>query len=392
MKKIFIKDYKVIPTAVLLSLIILISANINAQVPTVQDCLGAIPVCQDIYYEPNVYNGTGNYPNEIYVCPPSNCTNCCPNSCMDGEQNSVWYIFTIQQAGLLSFSIIPDVSVDDYDWAVYDLTFNRCEDIYLNALTMQSSCNAAGGGGYQGATGISSSLGGITNCNNCGPTNKWNADLQVQEGRTYVLCVSNWMGAGANGGFTLDFSASTAVIYDDVRPELAMVHAWEVTCGDSTLRFVFTEKVMCSSISASSLEFTGPGGPYTITNLTGVACELGAEMEKTFTITIDPPFSVNGDYSLNIKPFSSICDACGNIALPQQYPFTVDLGAPEIVEDNIIITNSSCGQSNGSITDIEIIGTPPYTYEWVDGGGTIVGTELDLIDMAAGMYTLKCQG
>jgi len=243
MKKIFIKDYKLIPTAFLLSIILLISANINAQVPTVQDCLGAIPVCQDVYYEPNVYNGTGNYPNEIYVCPPSNCTNCCPNSCMDGEQNSVWYIFTIQQAGLLSFSIIPDVSVDDYDWAVYDLSLNRCEDIYSNALTMQSSCNAAGGGGYQGSTGVSSSYGGTTNCNNCGPTNKWNADLPVLEGRTYVLCVSNWMGAGASGGFTLDFSASTAVIYDDVRPELAMVHAWELTCGDSTLRFVFTEKV-----------------------------------------------------------------------------------------------------------------------------------------------------
>ena len=48
-----------------------------------------------------------------------------------------------------------------------------------------------------------------TNCNNCGPTKIWNKDLTVLEGRTYVLIIENW--SGTTQGYTLDFSASTAV-------------------------------------------------------------------------------------------------------------------------------------------------------------------------------------
>ncbi len=39
--------------------------HVEAQVPTTGDCLGAIPVCQDSYFQPNTANGEGNYPNEI---------------------------------------------------------------------------------------------------------------------------------------------------------------------------------------------------------------------------------------------------------------------------------------------------------------------------------------
>ena len=112
-----------------------------AQVPTVQDCLGAIAVCQEIYVEPIVYTGSGNYPNEI------NPNQTCPNSCMDGETNSVWYIFTVQQSGILRLAIDPEDPNEDYDWAVYDLTTMRCDQIYNSAAQMQGSCNAAGGAG-----------------------------------------------------------------------------------------------------------------------------------------------------------------------------------------------------------------------------------------------------
>ncbi len=50
-----------------------------------------------------------------------------------------------------------------------------------------SSCNAAGGTNYQGATGISTLNGGLIHCNNGGGTNKWNADLPVFEGERYVM-------------------------------------------------------------------------------------------------------------------------------------------------------------------------------------------------------------
>ncbi|MCD4774166.1 MAG: gliding motility-associated C-terminal domain-containing protein [Bacteroidales bacterium] len=373
-------------------LLLLLTTFINtaiSQTPTIQDCLGAIPVCQDIYIEPNVYSGTGNYPNEIFITP-GDCEYDCPGSCMDGEQNSVWYIFTIQEAGLLSFSIIPDVATDDYDWAVYDLTSHECEDIYSQYMVIQSSCNAAGGEGYHGSTGVSSSNGGTTNCNNCGPTNKWNANIPVTEGKTYVLCVSNWMSAGANGGFKLDFSASTAVIYDNIRPEVSQIFSNDITCNVNTLEFKFTENVMCVSVTPTSINLTGPGGPYTITNIYGEACDVGGEMERTYTLTIDPPFLVGGTFSLNIDQYSEISDACGNNILTGQFPFYVDIYPPEINENNLEISITTCGKSNGSITGLSASGPNPFTFEykWKDAGGNTIGENVDLLNVFAGIYTL----
>ena len=94
------------------------------------------------------------------------CQNDCPGSCLDGEQNSVWYIFTVQVAGNLRLLIDP-IGNDDYDWAVYDVTELRCADIVTSYNLMQKSCNAYGQP-PDGNTGINTSMGGSTNCNTCG--------------------------------------------------------------------------------------------------------------------------------------------------------------------------------------------------------------------------------
>ncbi|MDZ7740436.1 MAG: gliding motility-associated C-terminal domain-containing protein [Bacteroidota bacterium] len=300
----------------------------------------------------------------------------------------MWYRFTVQESGDLVLSIDPNAPTDDYDWVLYDMTFKRCEDIYTQSSQMQVSCNAAGGLAYQGETGISSSNGGNTNCSVCGATNKWNMDLPVQAGKSYVLSINNWAGAGAQSGFTLDFSASTAVIYDDVRPEIQNALYNNIICGDSVFAFNFTEVVKCATVTVNALKFTGPDGEHDLVNVTGPACEVGAEMEQTYELTIDPPFTVNGDYTLEIRPFSNISDACDNIALPQQITFTVDLGAPEIDETSMQINAATCGQDNGSITDLEISGNGPFEYYWVNAAGDTIATTVDLTDVSSGQYTL----
>src|SRR5574337_507039 len=102
-----------------------------AQVPTNQDCLDAIPICQNVYSTTVSYSGEGNYPNEI-----NNSSSCLGS----GELNDVWYTFTVQQSGNLNFTITPNNSADDYDWAVYNLTNNNCSDIFTNPA-LEVSCN-----------------------------------------------------------------------------------------------------------------------------------------------------------------------------------------------------------------------------------------------------------
>lgn len=369
------------------SFFILHFSFVKAQVPTVQDCMGAIPVCQEIYVEENSYSGDGNYNNEIFN-PSGDCTTDCPGSCLDGEQNSVWYIFTVKAGGLLRVTIDPFGSGDDYDWAVYDLTDLRCSDIYSQYALMQKSCNAYGQA-PNGNTGISTPNGGSANCNHCGGsgTSLWNKDLPVVEGRTYVLVVENW--SGTTEGYTLDFSASTAQIFDDVRPELENVLANEITCGTTEIICDFSENVMCESVDPTDFSLTGPGGPYTVLDAQGEVCLAGGEMEKRYTLIIDRPINSDGEYALELNPLNFVYDACNNFALGNTVLFTVSLGAPVINEWTLVIDAATCGLSNGSITGITITGTPPYTYIWTDESGNTVGTTLDLLNVPSGNYTLR---
>lgn len=374
-----------------LSFIVGLSLSSRSQVPTVQDCLGAIPVCQDIYTQATTYLGSGNYPNEIYN-NPGNCVNDCPGSCLDGEQNSVWYVFTVQTSGMLRMTITPFYNADDYDWAVYDITVLRCSDIYSMYPQMQKSCNAWGSSTFNGPTGISSAMGGTAHCNHCGDgsgTSKWNADLAVTAGRTYVLIIENW-GTTPQGGYTLDFSASTASIYDNVRPYLQSVHSDEISCGTTQIVVEFSENVMCESVDASDFLLTGPGGPYTVLSVSGETCMLGGTMERIYTLTIDRPIGSDGDYAMQLVPMNFVYDACNNFALGNTVTFTVSLGAPVINTLGMTIQPATCGIANGSITGILVGGNnPPFTYLWTNQSGAPVGSQLNLTNVPSGNYTLK---
>ncbi len=353
MKNIFFRN-KILHT-LLTGILPLIPLTFLGQTPTTQDCLGAIPVCDYIYHEDSTASGYGNY----YEIPGGG--NNCPNGhCMDGEKNSRWYIFTVIQSGDLRFQITPQVNSDDYDWAVFNLTNHQCGDIYSHPNWMMSSCNAAGGPGYQGTTGINSMMGGVSSCNNGGNTNKWNADLPVLEGETYVLVVSDW--TQTPGGYTLDFSASTAVIFDDQNPYVEYIGSDLITtCGTNELTIRFNENVKCSSVQPADFHLEGPGGPYTIDSLYGYNCSIGGANEKEYILYFTPAIYQSGDYVLSIRQFSFIQDACGNYAQADDYPFTVDLDSPEAdAGDDINVSYAATAQLNGSATG----GTGDYSFHW----------------------------
>lgn len=313
------KLYTILTISVFFFLTGILSIEVNAQIPTVQDCMGAIPVCNVIYTQPIVYQGQGNYPNEV------NPNQQCPKSCMDGEKNAIWYVISVKTGGLLRFVISPVNTSDDYDWAVFNLNTLQCSDIYNNAQAMQKSCNAAGGAGYHGATGISTASGGSGNCNGGGPTNKWNADLPVQTGDTYVLCVSNWT-PGSSAGYTLDFSASTADIFDDVPAFINEIDTVRGCSGSATLAFAFNENILCNSMTANDFIITGPDGTvHTPNSYTGEGCDAGGTQGKFFTLSgLYPPIVLTGTYTLTMV--GQVTDLCNNTsaAPPKQFYAEID--------------------------------------------------------------------
>ena len=322
--------------------------------PNNQDCQGAIPVCQNTYTQSVAYSGTGNITNEI------NSSISCLGS---GEKNDVWYIFTVQVSGNLCFSITPNVLTDDYDWAVYNLTNANCSDIYTNA-GLEMSCNYSGTSGVTGANGQP----GVQN----------NPCIAVTAGQTYVLNVSQF--STSTNGYTLSFSASTAVIFDNIAPYLSTLNT--VTCGQSQLTFTFSETILCSTVQNADFQLTGSGGPYTVSGVTGATCLAGGTMENTFTINVSPAISGGGSYSFCLVTGAGlVTDLCGNIASPTCLSFT--LPAPPVASI-LSSTNILCfGQTNGSATASVTGGTAPLTYSWSPSGGT----GLTANNLAPGTYT-----
>jgi len=57
-------------------------------------------------------------------------------------------------------------------------------------------------------------------------------------------------------------------------------------------------------------------------------------------------------------------------------------------ETNLVITPTSCGGSNGSITGLTIEGVIPVTWGWYDGNGNLLGNNLDIFGLPVGNYFL----
>ena len=66
---------------------------------------------------------------------------------------------------------------------------------------------------------------------------------------------------------------------------------------------------------------------------------------------------------------------------------------PLIDPNGAILTSSGCLSTDGSIIGLKVSSPEggPYTYQWTNGAGDIVGTELDLIGVPAGKYRLSAR-
>jgi len=355
---------------------------VYSQAPTVQDCLGAIPICQDFYEEPSPYpySGTnGSYLNEIYNEG---------SGCLTSEANGMWYIFTAKSSGMLRFEIeTPDPYID-YDWIVFDLTDVDCDILQTYRMNdyMLSSNTYGGTQGeeiYLGKTGANSIESGGTagNCNGPGQPNgpSWNDDIPVTSGRTYVLYISNW--SSSSDGYTLDFSASTAVIFDDVSPIVNRIEA-PSECTTREVSLTFNENIVCASVSTSDFSIHNSlGEEMTIIQVESETCEIGAPYGREFTLKTFEPL-LPGLYTISLHPHTnfSVLDLCANIATPVIFQFD----KKGLSFTNSINSPSCYNFSDGSI-QISTQNAVGNVYYSIDGGITFQNSS-NFSNLAAGTY------
>ncbi|MCY0975862.1 T9SS type B sorting domain-containing protein [Chryseobacterium wangxinyae] len=173
----------------LLIFLLILSQVFSAQ----SDCPTAITVCGNsgISYTPT---GPGNILEDLGGCLVSD------------EHFSVWYTFTISTAGTLTFTIDPNVFVDDYDFAVYGPN-KPCGNLGLPVR-----CNYSGA---DGPTGLDLSTNGPTGIDASGNLTPWSGFMNVLPGETYYLVVDNF--SSSANGFTLSWggTASLASPFND---------------------------------------------------------------------------------------------------------------------------------------------------------------------------------
>lgn len=324
-------------------LIVILSATTYAQNPTEQDCLGAIPICQNKYQTVTSYSGTGNYPNEIND----------NTSCLTvGEKNNVWYIFTVQTSGKVNFDITPNNLNDDYDWAVYNISNKTCAEIYNNQ-SMEVSCNFSSKKGVTGPNGTSS----LNSQSASGSTG--NAAINVTSGQTYVINVSNY--SSSQNGYTIDFKNSTAVIYDNIPPKIDSISS--INCGDSMFTIFFSEKVLCNTVQPTDFTMinNATGINYTIKSVESLICQQGGDQEKQFRIKVSPPIQQGLQLFNIVNTAGSVSDLCGNLANPSTTNITAN---PSIIKVKASAYTVICNGESVTLNATASGGTKNYTYSW----------------------------
>jgi hypothetical protein len=300
---------------------------------TISDCLGAVNLCESFYFEEQAPLNTGDIGEFTGTC----------NQFI--EWNSVWYTFTVQSDGNLSFVLTPNDLNDDYDWGLFDITVGGCNGITAqDGSSPEVSCNSWGTlTPPNGTTGISTSLGGVSNSS--GPGDQFgppfNSDLPVTEGHTFALVVMNW--TGSSSGYSIDFAESTAALFDAIPP--TMIDA-ELDCDNQTLTIAFSENVLINTAQNLDFEIAGPSGVTVNTVQPLNPDALGDQLNLIFT----EPISVPGMYQLIVTDVSGLIeDPCGNTA-----PDTIDFEVQIPVSVAFEIT-PACNGLNGTFTLTQFI-------------------------------------
>lgn len=261
-------------------------------------CENAIPVCEGRYTLDRRPGGANDVPSEING----------DFSCLrTGERFGVWYRFTADRDGLVSFLITPNQPLADYDWVVFDLTNATCADI-RERPELELSCNFSGTPGPTGADGSTT----LTRQDGFGTP--FNARIPVQAGGTYLLYVSSFdEQVGQFGGYTLRFNLQPGepLTTDRTPPQLHAVSSAEgCTYNPSEVRF--NEYITCTSFDLDDFELLTPEGQrLRPSELILPDCEeLPVGLSLRVGLRWPAALSTRGTYTLRLV--GEVTDACGN--------------------------------------------------------------------------------
>lgn len=179
------------------------SASCQSPPASTSDCYGRTQVCgsQQINDNPTNTGLTADLNQYNRGCLGSS------------ERQGTWYSFTPSAGGTVGFTIAPNNSSDDYDFAVW----GPFSSVSCPVLSTPLRCNYSG---TTGNTGLSSA--GTNDSEGAGGS-KWSNLMNVSSGQHYLLYISNYSRSGL--AFALSWDLTNGASLDCLLPiELVNLH------------------------------------------------------------------------------------------------------------------------------------------------------------------------
>ena len=244
--------------------------NFTPPITPGNDCATASYLCNKNSITKDTVNGSGAIQEGFGTCLEL------PN--LNPERNSAWYTWKAANNGVLTFTIMPNFPDDDIDFVVYELINGDCNNKKM------LRCQASGGYGCHGATGLNMTATDTVEGAGCGGNHdNYLKYLTLETGKTYALLVNNWTmsNVGLNNGFTITFGGNSQFLGPDadflIQTNSTCFNNNTFTIDDnSTLaQSYFWDFGADASISTDTTEgphtitYSTPGIKYIVLNITG---------------------------------------------------------------------------------------------------------------------------
>lgn len=335
-----------------------------------QDCGNVEPLCQCSNPPVTPSPGTG------FIDDLANYTGCLDN----GENNSQWFIFTIQNDGLLEFDIVPSAPAD-YDFALFRLSQPNgssfdCSDIRSGALP-EVRCNYSGVS--QDTTGLRNPYVNTTSTPSGPP---YSAPLNVFEGEVYVLLVDKFSSGVVAYG--INFCESTASVADAASPEIKEVTTPGNCQPVDTVEITLSEPVLCDQLlDFSNFIINGPQSVTVVDVISDCDTARGERNDQVITLVLSPPIVQGGSYTFTAQ---NLVDYCGNVIDPISGAFSLNLFEIPIANDSLEIATSCIADtffffnvSEGTVSDV--------LWDFGDGTTSTLDNPVHIFD-SLGNYTV----
>lgn len=332
------------------------------------DCKSAVVLCDKNPFVVQSLSGIGDDTNEIEQ-----------GNCISNESQSVWYKWTCDTAGTLTFTLTPNdftnklIEAVDLDFALYELP-NGIDDCSNKKLLrcMASGANLANNtpapisqwSGCNGPTGLMEGDPDIMEDPGCqAGNNNFVSAINMEVGKSYVLIVNNFDHDGK--GFDIEFGGSGTFLGPEPDFEINANNAFEC---DKSVTVINTSISQTDPIDSYSWNFGDRATPLNGSGIGPFDITYASFGDKVAALTVT---STRGCTVTKIVEFY-VNPCCKDTS-------TLDVTAQSF--DVICF-----GEENGKVTAQGVRGAPEYRFSINDGP---YQPNPNFLNLSEGNYSLK---